>query len=213
MNEIMLKDNVVFYHQGEALSQVSCKRFDFDARVYDFYLLKNSTYGTCEDNSSGYEYYNANGENVFGKTFSSASSFSKYGYAIVSEDGKKYYLINKKGEVASAFYDGIHITKNGYYSTEKDGLEGLMDSTGKEIFPCQYLSLAIAKEEKNQKRMIAKVELENQQLALYQVATKKEIVRYSKSQDISFYEFYIKVTDGDKLQYYSYTTGKLIFEE
>lgn len=152
-----------------------------------------------------YKYFDLNGDLAFDASYKRATNFDANGLAKVSEDGDKYYYINTKGKKVSEEFDSGYLSTE-YYSITDDSKKGVMDKKGKMILDCEYDSVDI----RSNKEIYYAYVQKNDKYELYNLKTKKVVL--TNENKMSFYDHYVKITDGDKVSYYTYK-GKLLFEE
>lgn len=198
--------DVKFYNNGNVTKTVSCRRLvDSGYTGEDLYALSTWSSKECGTEGGIYEFYNSNGEKAFDKTYADADNYDDKGNAIVSENQVNYYLINNKGEQVSNLYDDI-ILIGDYYHVSKDDREGLLDSSGKEIIPCEYAKIYTNISRDN----YFNIRTTDDKYILYSIKDNKGILEDSRMFRFADNYFY---TEGEgETRYYSYTTEKMFYE-
>ena len=208
MNGSKTSDGAYFYQSGNLYKNVSCRNlFKKGYMQQNFYVLNTYNSNECGTKSGSYEIYNSNGEKAINKSFTSVQIFDENGLAIVSEDGKNYYLLNTKGEQVGGNYDKIFL-RDGYYMTTKDKLEGIIDKNGVEILPCEYKDVYTTSFSGD---VVARVTISDSEYMVYNVDTKKEIIKSTTKPDTA-HEHYFITSENNKKQYYTYN-GKMVLEK
>lgn len=198
------------YVNGILKEKFECNNIQGGYSKHGVYLLDS-----CKGYGNGDKIYiNYDGTRINNKSYKYAEYFDENGYAVVSEDMKKYYLINLSGEKVSDYYirnrtgDKIYNidgTKDLYYGTNEDGTETIFSVNGEKKITGKIIYASISNEikikivEKDNKYMIYDL---NQEEIIATVDSKPEL-----------YRNYFTTTKNKKIQYYSYTTGKLFYEE
>lgn len=195
-------NKVVIYVDGKEKTTVDCKYIKgYSNGVYAFY--------GCSSSKSAY--YSDKGEKLFESEYSTRSTFDQNGYAILS-DANTSMLVNKKGETISDKYQFINKDNNGntslYLALKDNDNYVLLDENGKEILSAERIYFNYSGEIDI---AYAEIKYSDDSYELYNTRTKKSIMK-SKS-DITAYNKYVKTSENGKTQYYSYTTGKMFFEE
>ena len=203
-NDAKVNENgkVVIYVDGKENCTVDCSYVDsYSNGVYAFH--------GCASNKSAY--YSDKGEKLFESEYSTRSNFDKNGYAILS-NANSNMLINKKGEDIGVKYKYINMDNSGgstlYIAVKEDNLNVLLDESGKELLTADSIYTYYNSEINI---AYAKIKYSDGSYELYNTRTKKSIMKTKT--DITAYNKYVKTSENGKTQYYSYTTGKMFFEE
>lgn len=199
-------ESVNFYNDGK-VKNVECRKLsETGYMVNGLYVLTTQNYESCSNVEPYlYEYYKANGEKAFDKSFKYADAFNDEGTAIVSEDKENYYIIDSNGKKVSQDYSDISrnvYTNRNYFIVTKNDKEGLIDLNGNVIVECEYEKIEL--KEKNAIFTTA----ESKYIA-YDLNTKKEIMTTNTKP--VFWDHYIVIPKDDTLQYYTYK-NKLFYE-
>lgn len=201
-------NSVNFYNNGKVIKNVECRKLSETGYMENgLYVLTTHNYESCSNVEPYlYEYYKANGEKAFEKSFKYAYDFNENGTAIVSEDKENYYLIDSNGKKVSQEYTKIsrNIYTNGnYFIVTKNDKEGLIDLNGNVIVECEYEKIEL--EEKN-----AIFKTAESKYIVYNLNTKKEIMTTDTKPVL--WDHYIVISKDENKQYYTYK-GKLFYEE
>lgn len=201
-------ESVNFYNDGKVIKNVECRDLsETGYMVNGLYVLSTHNYESCSNVEPYlYEYYKANGEKAFDKSFKYAYAFNEEGTAIVSEDKENYYLIDLNGKKVSQDYSNISrnvYTNRNYFIVTKNDKKGLIDLNGNVIVECEYEKIEL--KEKN-----AILQPTESKYIAYDLNTKKEIMTTNTKP--VFWDHYIVISKDDTLQYYTYK-GKLFYEE
>lgn len=99
-----------------------------------------------QDNNT-FGFYDTSGRMVIEPCYFSASSFNE-GKAVAlleTDSGEyKYGYIDKSGKtVIQPAYDYAYAFSEGYATVVKNELNGMIDSTGREVMPCTYLEISV----------------------------------------------------------------------
>lgn len=206
---------VDFYNNGKIVKNDPCRTIGEKGYMSNGLFILRTSRSRCDTKYGNYDFFKANGERAFTKTFESASKFDKNGYSIVSEDNKNYYLLNSKGEQVSNNYDKIYNANysdpefdSDYYIVSKNDNKGILDKNGKEVLSCEYSTISI---EKRINKTYALLTKSDSSVTVYNLESKKEIITSKES--LNLRNDYIESIDGNKRKLYSYTTGKLFYEE
>lgn len=201
-------ESVNFYNDGKVIKNVECRKLsETGYMVNGIYALSTQNYKSCSNIEPYlYEYYKANGEKAFDKSFKYAYAFNEEGTAIVSEDKENYHLIDSNGKKVSQEYTDISrntYTNGNYFIVTKNDKKGLIDLNGNVIVECEYEKIEL--EEKN-----AIFKTTESKYIAYDLNTKKEIMTTDTKP--VFWDHYIVISKDDTKQYYTYK-GKLFYEE
>lgn len=201
-------NSVNFYNDGKVIKNVECRNLsETGYMVNGLYVLSTHNYESCSNVEPYlYEYYKANGEKAFDKSFKYAYAFNEEGTAIVSEDKENYYLIDSNGKKVSQEYTDISrntYTNGNYFIVTKNDKKGLIDLNGNVIVECEYEKIEL--EEKN-----AIFKTAESKYIAYDLNTKKEIMTTDTKP--AFWDHYIVISKDESKQYYTYK-GKLFYEE
>ena len=202
---------VDFYKDNKLVKNVSCRVLA--ERGYtnqEIFMLRTYYDKECGTDFGSYEYYDINGEKIVDKTFKDAEEFDGNGLAIVSEDKINYYLIDKKGNKISQDYSNIMYNYDHYVVTKNDK-EGIIGVDGKEIVPCNYEEVRNMNNANVIDNTFTILKENDSKYIVYNVTDKKELFTTNKFPGL--YMDYIQVSNNDKNEYYSYTTGKKFYEE
>lgn len=176
---------------------------ELENMLVDFYdegYRTNGIYILYNKNSRRRELYDVDGNQIGNSSYKNIGRPDINGLMEVKDDNQGYYLLDSKGNKVSDIYDKI---KNwyGYYIVTRNDLLGIIDKTGKIIVDCKYSDIVIS-------RGIATLKTEETNI-LYNLETRKVIIKSVKYAKIE--EYYIKVDNDGKTQYYTYD-GKLFYE-
>ena len=210
-NYIKLKDGsfngVDFYVNGSVVKNVACRGISEYGYMSSGYYILSTYYSTsCGTTSGTYEYYNAKGENAFGKSFGRVNKFDANGLASVSEDKKIFYLIDTTGKKVSEEYNSIYLDSE-YYIITKDNLKGILDNKGKQVIEPIYTSADVFEE---QGVKYAKLTTSDSKYIIYNLSKGKEIITLDSNPSTN--ANYIYITKDGKKVYYTYT-GKEFYKE
>jgi len=202
---------VDFYKDNKLVKNVSCRKISERGYIEQEIFLLGTYYSQdCGTDSGSYEFYDINGEKIIDKTFKDAELFDKNGLAIVSEDDTNYYLIDKKGNKVSDDYSNI-IYYFDYYIVTKNDKEGIIGIDGKEIIPCNYEEVRATGTANITNNTFTILKENDSKYTVYNITEKKELFTSNKFPNV--YMNYIEVSNNNKNEYYSYTTGKKFYEE
>lgn len=200
-------NGVDFYENGNVIKNVECRTvYEKGYNNEGLYILNTYYSKPCGTTSGTYEYYNAKGENAFGKSFKSAQKFDSNSLARVSEDRTNYYLIDKTGKKVTEDYNTINAYSDNYIVI-KNKLYGVLDGTGKQVVEPIYSKVDITKQNGV---AYAKLTTSDSKYIIFNINTKKEVATFDSAP--SLLTNYITVTVDGKKQYYTYT-GKLFYTE
>jgi len=200
-----------FYKDNKLVKNVSCRALAGDGYTnQEVFMLRSYYDKECGTDFGSYEYYDINGEKIVDKTFKDAEEFDENGLAIVSEDKINYYLIDKKGNKISGDYSNIMYNYDHYIVTKNDK-EGIIGVDGKEIIPCNYEEVRNMNTANIIDNKFTILKENDSKYIVYNVTEKKELLTTNKFPNL--YMNYIEVSNNDKNEYYSYTTGKKFYEE
>lgn len=194
------------YKDGKLIKTLDCAKVPQDYNVNLYYKIYKFT-GCGEEYK--YQFYNADGSLLTDKFYSIAGHFNSYGLSIVSEDKENYYLINIDGKKVSKDYLVIKSFDNNYYSAKTaEDTYVLIDGNGNELIKSDdNIELHKYKTE-----LLATIK-SNGSYSIYNLKQKKTIAENISSRPPRMdTNFLIAYTNG-KNQYYSYTTGKLFYEQ
>ena len=199
------------YVNGKKKENFKCNTIESSSSKYSVYLLKY-----CSGYGDGNKIYiNYDGTRINDKSYKSASSFDKNGYASVSEDGINYYMINLKGEKVSDVYSNkrgysimylVEGSNELYIVINSDEPETLFRINDKKILTGEKITT----EEVNGV-IYALVKESDDKYTIYNVDKNKKLITVDAMP--SLYKNYFIVKNNSKEQYYSYTTGKMFYEE
>ncbi len=200
---------VEFFQNSKKVNEVTCHRLDSQkGYMRESMLLLETTYGDgCNQEVNLKEYYTISGKKAFEKSFKLAQPFDENKLAIVSDDGEEYYLINTSGEAVSNKYDKITYD-DGYYQVEKNSKYGFIDKNGKELIPCEYVSVL-----PNSVNGVSYVVLKTQdeKLKIFNLDQNKEVLTTTENYASVGYQ-YISVDDFEGHSWYYTLEGKLFFQ-
>jgi len=201
---------VEFYQNGNLSKKVDCRHLPNKGRVNmtGTYLLRTDYNSNCAASPGLYEYYKANGEKAFDKTYVMAQQFDENGLAKVSDDKINYYLIDEAGKKIGQDYEVLFPQLN-YYVVTKNKLKGVMDKDGKELLKPEYSTISVSLN-KFVNKTHARITTTDSKYILYNLTDNKEIIK-SDYQIKEYVNYFLIQTDEVK-QYYTYN-GKLIYEE
>lgn len=206
------KDSVDFYNSNNnVVKNIKCRKLGKTGYSKNGMFVLATYYSTeCGTNDGKYEYYDASGKKLFDKDFEEAGLFDDNGLAIVKEDTINYYLMNEKGKQLTDKYTKISKSGDYYIVTNHDQKIGVVDKTGKLVIPCQYQRVDI--DVKNGKVYVQYSE-DEKSYTLYSLSDKK-VVFVSDSYRLLYTndEGYISHTEGNKIEYYLFKTGKKFYE-
>lgn len=201
--------DVGFYKNDKLVKNVPCRTL-YNTEMYspnEIYLLTTYSSESCNTEVGTYEFYNSDGKKMFNKSFKSAYPFDNNKNAVVTDSKKEkrdnYYLIDIKGNKISRYYDSIE-NNNKYYIVTKNDLKGIVNENGEEVIASKYNNIYIY----NRRGKVIAELINNSKKTIYNLTDNKKII--STNSQISLYEHYILIDDGNK--YYSYLTGKVFYE-
>lgn len=194
------------------VKEVSCRTINMREKVDKPIYILNTYYSSkCKTTSSSSEFYDIDGKKLFNKTYRIGKYFDENDKAVVSEKENEYYLIDIKGNKISDTYEFIG-NFEGYYIIQNGKQYGLLDKKAKEIYPVKYEKIKI--ENLRNKSFLVATLTDDKNEILYDIEGEKELVSVPKTKTISLVNRnYFTTNEGKKTQYYSYTTGKMFYEE
>lgn len=209
---------VDFYENGKLVKSVPCQSLKQSSNDYNplgIYLLSSEQTRECRNDNHYYSYYKSNGEKLNDKQFSLAEDYDVNNLARVSNDRKNFYLIDKNGVQVSSIYDSISVPmtelSRKYYYVEKNNLDGLLDSSGKEILPCNYKNISVPYSDEKKYIIIT---TKDSKYILYDLFNNEEIRTFDAkpfSNNNQYNGLYFTVSSNGKTEYYTYN-GKKIYE-
>ncbi len=200
------------YVDGVLKEKFDCDTIQGGYANHGVYLLEH-----CSGFGTGNEIYiNSDGTRINDKSYQRAYEFDENGYASVSEDAKNFYLINLKGEKVSDYYSNnstaekiynVNGTDNLYYGTNEDGTKTIFEINGKKLLTGE---ITFSQVNSTAEGNFVIVEKDNQ-YTVHNLLNDKDIVILNTKPNMTVN--YFTTSENHKKQYYSYTTGKLFYEE
>lgn len=200
------------YVNGTLKEKLDCDNIQGGYARHGVYLLDH-----CSGFGNGNKIYmNSDGKRINDKSYQRAYEFDKNGYASVSEDGKNFYVINLKGEKVSDYYSNngtaekiynVTGTENLYYGTNEDGTTTIFEVNGKKLLTGKIIWSMTSTTAEGE---FVAVEKDNK-YTVHNLLNGKDIVTLNSKPNMSV--DYFTTSENSKTQYYSYTTGKLFYEE
>ena len=198
------------YVDGQLKEKIKCDNIQGGYAKHGVYLLDHcSGYG---DGSKMYIKYD--GTRINDKTYKRAYEFDKNGYAVVSDDTQNFYVINLKGEKVSGNYStnssaekiyAIDGADNLYCGTNEDGTESIFEINGDKLVTGKNINTEVSNG-----TVYAIIENDSGYTIL-DLKKKKDIITVDTKP--TTYPKYFTISKNSKTQYYSYTTGKMFYEE
>lgn len=200
------------YVKGSLKEKIDCNNVQGGYARHGVYLLEH-----CSGFGNGDKIYmNYDGTRINDKSYKRAYEFDENGYAPVSEDAKNFYLINLKGEKVSDYYTNnssaekiynVAGTDNLYRGTNEDGTTTVFEVGGKKLLTGKFIwPMTDITADGN----FVIVEKDNK-YTVYDLIKAKDIVTLGS--EPTMFSNYFTTSENSKTQYYSYTTGKLFYEE
>ncbi len=186
------------YENNKLKATVNCERlYSRGYQSSKIYLFDN-----C-NNTYDYFFYKNDGTLLNEQKYEFASSFDENNIAIVAHEAKKYFMIDSNGKQISKEYSSISDNYKGYgvYTAINDDTKVCLDKDGNELVSGDEVRI------KNNKYLIVK---HGAKYELYDYVNKKSIITLDTEPTLK--DNYFEVDSSNKIQYYSYETGKKFYE-
>lgn len=223
--------NKELYVNNELKQVFNCSFVETSNNIYNSYA-KHGIYvlKECQENNSesGYDDEYDETRNIIikpdgtilnDKVYYYISDFDEFGNLTVSEDGKTKYLIDSSGKKISKDYyfseyddewenkiSKLYFGDNEFFITKKDeDNEVIFDKNGKEYITANSIH-NVANDLSEDVFVILEYD---DYYTVYNVTKQKEILKSKEEPDCN--DGYIMISQDDKTEFYSYTTGKLFY--
>lgn len=190
------------YVDGQLKETISCDSIMGSYAEFGVYLLEH-----CRGFGDGDKIYiKYDGTRINDKSYKKASDFDKNGYAVVGT--YNVHLINLKGETVSDDYNekiyAVDGTDN-LYQGINDKTESIFEVNGDKIITGNKIHTQVSN------GVVYAIVENDQDYTIYDLKKKKNIVTV----DVEPHTLskYFTISKNSKTQYYSYTTGKMFYEE
>lgn len=188
---------VDFYKNGKKVNSV-------DGSLTNVGVRKEKKYVVSSDD--GYKLYDINGKQIVSNTYKRIyTNYDEHYYGKI--DNNKYVFILDNGKESQEYYK-ISNGVDKYYKVKLDeNTYSVVDSsTGKTIVDESKVDFKI---NKKGKKIIASTTNDDETI-IYNLETGKQLIKTNDEVTLSTY--YFKVLTNNKVQYYTYSTGKMFLE-
>ena len=186
------------YENNKLKATVNCEKLY--SRGYQ--SSKIYLFNDC-NNTYDYFFYKNDGTLLNEQKYEFASSFDENNIAIVAHEAKKYFMIDSNGKQISKEYSSISDNYKGYgvYTAINDDTKVCLDKDGNELVSGDGIRI------ENKKFAVV---TRGNKYELYDYVNKKSIITLDA--DPILKDNYFEIDSSNKIQYYSYETGKKFYE-